>query len=396
MMSSTDTAKLALHGASAQIAVVGAGPSGLATAACLKRAGLEPLVLERADRLGQQWRSHYDRLRLHTARALSGLPGLRLPRSKGPWVSRDDMAAYLETYAQRHALDVRTGVTVTSLARAEPDSWLVKNDSGDLHARFVVVAAGYNRRVHVPAWRGMATFRGRLLHSSEYRNAGPFGGRDVLVVGTGNSGSEIAVDLVEGGARQVFLSVRTPPNIIPRDLFGVPMQVPGVALSVLPPRIGDPVVRLVQRVFVPDLRADGLPRSRRGVATQFAAGDTVPVLDVGLVGAVRAHRVTAVAAVAGFSEDAVELADGTRLVVDAVIAATGYRRALEELVGDLGALDAQGIPTAHGAALPTVPNLYFVGYHPTIGGHLREINRESARTARAIAKTVAQESPSSA
>jgi putative flavoprotein involved in K+ transport len=370
--------------------VVGGGAAGLATAACLGRAGVDALVLESASQLGEQWRGRYDRLHLHTARVLSGLPGLALPRASGQWVPRDQMAAYLQRYAEHHGLDVRTGVTVTGVQRVAGGGWRVVTSAGNVEAPFVVMATGHDRVARLPAWSGMDRFRGRVLHSSEYRDPAPFIDQTVLVVGCGNSGSEIAVDLVEGGAGRVLLSVRTPPNIIPRDLFGVPVQFPGVLLSYLPTWLGDPLVRAVQRLLIPDLRTQGLRRPRRGVATQFASGGTIPVLDVGLVEAVRSGAVTPVAAIDGFSEEAVVLGDGSRLAADAVIAATGYQRGLEDLVGALDVLDDRGLPRAYGGTtLPNARNLHFVGYHPTIGGHLREIGREALRVARTIAGDLA-------
>jgi putative flavoprotein involved in K+ transport len=369
----------------ARAVVVGGGPAGLATAACLAREGIGAVVLERAPRIGDHWRQHYDRLHLHTARALSGLPGLPLPRSAGPWVARDDVAAYLEDYAAAYRLDVRTGVEATRVDR-DGDGWAVATSGGELLARAVVVAAGHNRVPRLPAWPGRDAFGGEVVHSSAYRSAAPWRGRRVLVAGTGNSGAEIALDLAEGGAREVLLAVRTPPNILPRDVLGLPMQLAGIALGGLPPRVSDPLVRATQRLLVGDLSASGLPRPRRGVASQFRANGTVPVLDVGLVRAVRAGRVTPVAAVERLAPGAVVLADGRSVAVDGVVAATGFEPGLEALAGGLGVLDERGLPRAHGAAPPGAPGLHFVGYKPVIGGPLREIGHEAAAAAREIAR----------
>lgn len=367
--------------------VVGGGPAGLATAACLKRGGVDALVLESGSRVGDHWRGHYDRLHLHTARALSSLPGMALPRAAGPWVSRDDLADYLEAYAGHHRLRVRTSATVASVRRTTAGTWDVVCADDVIATRFVVVATGHNRQPHLPDWPGMADFGGRILHSSAYRSPEPFRDRRVLVVGAGNSGAEIAVDLQRGGAREVLWSVRTAPNILPRDLFGVPMQFFAVASGLLPTRAADVLAGVLQRAFVADLGDHGLPRPRRGVASQFAAGGTAPMLDVGLVDAVRSHAVTPVPAVVRLREDAVTLSDGTEVAIDTVIAATGYRAGLEDLVGELGVLDREGRPRAHAAALADAPGLYFVGYRPTIGGHLRDIGHEARRVARAIGRS---------
>jgi putative flavoprotein involved in K+ transport len=236
----------------------------LATAACLRRAGVDALVLESAPRVGDGWRRHYDRLHLHTARALSGLPGLALPRSAGQWVARDEVAAYLERYARRHQLDVRTSTTVTSVRPGAGGQWEVVTGGGAIAARWVVVATGYNRCPYVPDWPGRDRFTGRVLHASAYRGPAPFRDRTVLVAGTGNSGAEIAVDLVEGGAARVRMAIRTPPHVLLREVNGMPGQVSGVLMRHLPIPIADALVTAATRSAVGDLPAYGIGRPPRG------------------------------------------------------------------------------------------------------------------------------------
>lgn len=375
--------------ARAPVLVVGAGPGGLAVAAALGRRGVPAVVLERSDAIGSSWRGHYDRLHLHTTRRLSGLPGLPLPRSAGRWVSRDDVVAYLERYAAHHRLDVRTGVEVRAVVR-DGDRWLLEGtehlEGGPLAGREVVVATGYNHVPHVPAWPGLERWSGTLLHARDYRAPAPFRGRDVLVVGTGNTGAEIAVDLAEGGASRVRLSFRTPPNIVRRSTLGWPAQATGILVRRLPVPLVDAMGRVVTRLSVPDLGAHGLPRSPVGVATRVREG-TVPLQDVGLVAEVLAGRVEPVAAVAAFEPDAVVLADGSRLTPDVVLAATGYRQGLEGLVGALGVLDARGRPVVRGARTPPgAPGLYFTGFTNPISGMLRELRIDAVRIARDVAR----------
>jgi cation diffusion facilitator CzcD-associated flavoprotein CzcO len=195
-----------------EAAVIGAGPAGLAAAAMLNSKGIDTVVIEEADEVGASWSRHYDRLHLHTVRWLSGLPGLPIPRAYGKWVARDDVRRYLRTYAEHHRLRVDLNTRVTSLERQE-DGWLLTTSDKPANVDTVVIATGYNRVPFLPGWSGLDNFAGELLHSSRYRNPRPFVGRTVLVVGTGNSGAEIAADLVEGGAGSVWLAVRTPPNI---------------------------------------------------------------------------------------------------------------------------------------------------------------------------------------
>lgn len=366
-----------------EIAIVGGGAAGLATAALLRREGLEPVVLEAGPEPGAAWRGRYDRLRLHTPRLLSGLPGLRIPRRYGRWVARDDLIAYLHAYAEAHRLDVRTGTRVERVDRGD-GAWLLQTADGPVPAGTVIVATGYNGAPFVPDWPGLEGFAGELVHSSRYRSPEPYRGRDVLVVGAGNSGAEIAHDVADGGAKSSTLSVRTPPQIVRRATAGVPAQLIGMAVKHLPPHWVDPISKAQRRLSIPDLSAQGLPRPEQGVRTAFVATGTTPILDVGIVDAVRRGRVTIVAAVEGFDGADVLLADGSRLAPDAVIAATGFRTGLEPLVGHLDVLGPRGLPRRTDGE-PVLAGLWFVGFVPTLGGQLREGSIAAAKVARGVA-----------
>ncbi|MGV9560997.1 flavin-containing monooxygenase [Streptomyces sp. NPDC003480] len=370
--------------------VIGGGPGGLAAACALRARGVRAVVLERSDRVGASWRRHYDRLHLHTTRRLSALPGLPIPRSFGRWVSRDNMVRYLEKYAEHHELEIVTGVEVSRVEPA-PDGtgWLLHATGGRrLTGSAVVVATGYNHTPRVPDWAGLDAYTGEFLHAGEYRDAGPYAGRDVLVVGVGNTGAEIAVDLVEGGALRVRLSVRTPPHIVRRSTVGWAAQYTGVLVRRLPVRLVDRLAGPMAKLSVPDLSAQGLPRPGTGLYSRVSEG-AIPVQDVGLIEAVRKGRVEIVAAVEGFEGGKVVLADGSRIEPEAVIAATGYARALEGLVGHLDVLDAHGKPVVHGARTPhTAPGLYFTGFTNPISGMLRELALDAQKIAKAVARRV--------
>ncbi|HET8529255.1 MAG TPA: NAD(P)/FAD-dependent oxidoreductase [Gaiellaceae bacterium] len=364
-----------------EVVVVGGGAAGLATAALLQAKGRRPLVLEAGPEPGAAWRDRYDRLRLHTPRLLSGLPGMRIPRGYGRWVRRDDLLEYLRDYAAVHDLDVRLNCRVE---RVDGPPWRLETSDGTVEAGHVVVATGYNGVPFVPDWPGRESFAGELLHSTSYRNPEPFRGRDVLVVGTGNSGAEIAHDVADGGAARTRLSVRTPPQIVRRATAGVPAQLIGMAIRRLPPAWVDPLTKAQRRVAIPDLAAQGLPRPQLGVRSAFLATGTTPILDVGIVDAVRSGRVEIVAAVDGFDGGDVLLADGSRISPNAVIAATGFRAGLEPLVGHLGVLGRRGLPEKTDGE-PALPGLWFVGFTPTLGGQLREGSLAARRVAAALA-----------
>ncbi|MCS0600342.1 NAD(P)/FAD-dependent oxidoreductase [Streptomyces sp. LP11] len=368
--------------------VIGAGPGGLAAAYALRARGVRAVVLEKADRVGASWRRHYDRLHLHTTRRLSALPGLAMPRRFGRWVSRDDMVRYLEKYAEHHELEIVTGVEVHRIERTgDGTGWLLHASGGrELTGSAVVVATGYNHTPRIPDWPGRASYTGEFRHAGEYRDAEPYAGRDVLVVGIGNTGAEIAVDLVEGGAARVRLAVRTAPHILRRSTLGWASQYSGILVRRLPVPLVDRLSRPLARLSTPDLTAQGLPRPEAGLYTRVRQG-AIPVQDVGLIDAVRKGTVQIVPAVASFEDGKVVLADGTRVTPDAVIAATGYVRALEPLVGHLDILDQRGRPTTHGARSPkNAPDLYFTGFTNPISGMLRETALDATKIAKRVAK----------
>ncbi|MFJ6740498.1 flavin-containing monooxygenase [Streptomyces sp. NPDC091279] len=368
--------------------VIGGGPGGLAVAYTLRARGVRAVVLERSDGVGASWRGHYDRLRLHTTRRLSALPGLAMPRRFGRWVARDNVVRYLEKYAEHHELEIVTGVEVSRVERAaDGEGWLLHATGGrELTGSAVVVATGFNHTPRLPDWPQLDEYTGELIHAGAYRNALPYAGRDVLVVGIGNTGAEIAVDLVEGGAARVRLAVRTVPHLMRRSTAGWAAQYSSVLVRRLPVWLVDRLARPVARVSVPDLTAHGLPRPATGLYSRVKQG-AVPVLDVGLIAAVRSGAVEIVAAVDAFEDGKVKLADGTLLSPDAVIAATGYARGLETLVGHLDVLDGRGRPRAHGPRTSAqAPGLHFTGFTNPISGNLRELGIDAEKIAKAVVR----------
>jgi putative flavoprotein involved in K+ transport len=207
----------------------------------------------------------------------------------------------------------------------------------------------------------------------------------VLVVGPGTTGSEVAAYLAKGGAGRVRVACRTPPNLVTRKILGSSINISGIVLDRLPVRVGDELSWLSQRIVFGDLERYGLPRSPNGLATTMRHRQQAPAYAEKFVPLLRAGRIQIVAAVEGFDGPDVLLADGTRIQPQAVIAATGYRRGLEPLVGHLGVLGEDGIPLVSGGKQhPSAPGLFFNGYRPKLSGHLRPIRAE----ARAIARTV--------
>ncbi|MFF5290188.1 flavin-containing monooxygenase [Paractinoplanes globisporus] len=365
------------------VTVLGAGAAGLAVAAQLKARGVDCVVLERGPGVATSWRGRYDRLHLHTIRSLSGLPGFPIPKQYGRWVSRDDLVRYLEAYTERFGIDVRTGTTVVGV-KPSADRWSLRlEDGSEQSTKTLIVAIGYLHTPALPQWPGRESWTGTMIHSAEYRNPEPFRGQNVLVVGPGNSGSEIASDLAEGGAASVSLAIRTPPHIVRRETAGWPAQMNGLLLGRLPEPLFNTMAATMARVEMPDLRPYGIDRPSEGLKTRLRTHRYVPVQDVGIVRDVVAGRVRPVAAVQAFTETSVLLADGTALQPDTVIAATGYGTGLHDLFDDPSLFDETGVPRVHGGP-PARPGLFFMGYDVTLGGMLRQVAIESRLVARTI------------
>jgi cation diffusion facilitator CzcD-associated flavoprotein CzcO len=367
------------------VVVVGAGPAGVAVALALKDAGVRPVVLEQADAVASSWRRRYQRLRLNTWRPFSHLPDRPFPKGTPSFPSREQVIEHLERHAHEDGIDLRLG---TRVERIDPnrDGWTVNIQGGELHAAQVVVATGYEQEPLIPAWRGRGSFGGRLLHSSDYRDPTPFAGRSVLVVGAGCSGMEIAQDLAEGGAAKVRLAVRTPPNIVLRQGPGaVPGDLIAVVLWHAPVRFADAFARFGRRMDIGDLSEYGLPVPREGVFSRARRlGVSPSIVDKEVIEAIRERRIEVVAGVESLDPKGVLLADGSRIEPDALICATGYRRALEPLVGHLGVLDDRGVPRSVGKR-PAAAGLRFIGYVPRPGG-LGYMAKEAKRAAGAIVR----------
>jgi cation diffusion facilitator CzcD-associated flavoprotein CzcO len=360
--------------------VIGAGPAGLATAVQVRRSGVPVTVIERAGAVGASWRGRYDRLRLNSSRPFSKLPGARYPAGTPMFPSRDEVVAYLEDYARDNELEIRFR---TRVERLEPHGggWCIQTSTGDLSADHVVVATGYDHTFWVPRWPGRDRFEGRLIHSAEYRNAEEFRGADVLVVGSGSSGMEIAYDLAEGGAERVRLAIRTPPNIIIREPLGPLLA--RLVVKLLPTARADRLMSTVRRKKLGDLSSVGLPEPEEGVVSRLKRLGVAPaIVDHEVIDAVRDGRIEVVAAVDSLDEGGVTLTDGARIEPDALIAATGFRRGLESMVGHLGVLGEHGAPLTivHEAA----PGLRFVGYVPQ-PGMIGRLGKQAKTVARGIA-----------
>ena len=359
----------------ADVIVVGAGASGLAVAATLKRLGREPLVLEGAEKVGATWAQRYERLRLHTVRRFSGLPFYPMPRSYPRYVPKDLYARYLEEYADRMGLAIRLRQRVERI-RPDGRTWLVETAQESRAARAVIVATGRHNVPRLPRWAGMEDFAGRVIHSQQYASGCEFAGRRALVIGIGNSGAEIAADLVEQGAARVAVSVRTTPPITKREIAGIPVQLLGMLLMPFPARAVDRLGAVLRRLGTGDLRKYGLGKEAWGPFTARRP----PVIDVGFIEHLKARRIDVLPDVLRFTSAGVVFTDGVEQEFDVVVAATGFTTGLDQVLSAPRALDERGYPRANGA----YPGLYFAGYSETPRGQLFESSRGAHKLAAAV------------
>jgi len=363
------------------VLVVGAGPAGLAAAAELSGLGVPAEILERGDKVASAWRGRNDRLRLNTNRWKSTLPGERFPRGTLVFPTRDDLVRYLETYAKRFELTVRFGVRVDRIDPCD-GGWSVSTSAGPYPAKQVVVAIGHQHTPRLPDWPGMNLYPCRLLHSAECRNAKDFRGADMLVVGAGCSGMEIAYDLALGGAGRVRIAVRTLPNIVLRTWGWLPNDFLIKPLFRLPPRNADAIAEFLRRHAIGDLAPWGLMHPKDGVFTSLLGGKVPSVVDIEVIEALRAGQIEVVAGVASVDQDGVRLDDETVLRPDVIVAETGYSTGLDPLVGHLGVLSSSGVPHVHGGP-PVQPGLRFIGYDPQI--------QKAGQEARRVAQQISEE-----
>jgi cation diffusion facilitator CzcD-associated flavoprotein CzcO len=372
------------------ILIVGGGLAGLTSAGALKHAGLDATILDRGERVGQSWESRYERLHLHTVRAHSGLAHFPIPSSYPKYLSKDQYAQYLRDYAAHFNLRIVPRTLVTKVRQAVSErraGWAVDTDAGTWSARIVVMAAGQFGKPFYPDFSGLADYRGERLHSADYHSGRDFKGKRALVIGAGNSGMEIAVDLAEQGAASVAISVRTGPPVVPRDFLGTPAQVFGILMDPLPPRLSDRVGGALSRLALGDLTRYGFPTP---VWAPFSSKRT-PVIDVGFVPALKAGRVGVRLAVRAFTPGGAIFADGREEEYDAVIFATGFSSGLADLLEPAGLLDEHELPRFRSGEKTSYPGLYFMGYYDSLRGFMYESNLASQRLAQEIKKLDADE-----
>ncbi|MDB5241264.1 MAG: NAD(P)/FAD-dependent oxidoreductase [Spirosoma sp.] len=368
--------------------IIGAGPAGLAIAGQLAHRKVPFTVLEASEFIGFAWRNHYDRLHLHTVKQYSALPHLPYPANYPTYVSRLQVVEYLEQYAAHFDIRPKFNQTVIGIERGATGRWRVHTETDLFDAEQVIVSTGYNRFPNIPELPGQHNYRGIIWHSREYRNGAPFRGEKVLVVGMGNTGAEIALDLLEHGATP-FISVRGPVNIVKRDTFGRPAQPSAILLSNLPNWLYDLAAGLSQKLTIGDLSQYGLGKPKHPASYDTRRGK-IPVIDVGTLDQIKAGNITVLPGIERVNTKTVTFkadvnGQPRELPFDAIILATGYRPGLAPLLGnDLSAriLNDRGYPKSLWFDEPDLQGLYFLGFTTPLTGIIYNLTIDSEKIAR--------------
>jgi cation diffusion facilitator CzcD-associated flavoprotein CzcO len=366
------------------VIVIGAGASGLAAAQALDARRIPVRILDRATRPGDAWYRRHPQLQLNTHRQLSALPGLAIPKSAGAYPARDSIIRYLGDYAARLDVPVDYGVEVTRID-ASDGGWTIETDRRIYRARHVVVATGLERIPWIPDWPGRENYSGKLLHAADFGELENYRGKDILVVGAGNSGSDILNNLSRINTGRIWASVRHGPVVFPKRLFGIPVQRLSPIFAVLPLRTADALLALTEFVAFGRLSRRGLRKHPDGGATRLVESGVSPAIDDGFVAALKAGKITVVPEVERFESAGLRLVDGRYLEPDVIIAATGYRTGLEAILGHTGLLDERGVPLIHGRQQQAgCRGIWFTGMRARLTGFFHLAGKTAAEITDAI------------
>ena len=357
--------------------IIGAGPAGLAVAGRMRKANIDFEIIEQKDKVGWSWHNHYDRLLLHTVKQLSHLPHLPFPEDYPLYVPRQKLADYLDNYAKHFKIKPHFNTAVKSIKRVNNFWQISTNKSETYTAENVIIATGVNRVPHVPTWKGQEDFKGAIVHSRNYKNTQPFDNQRVLVVGMGNTGAELALDLSENNI-DTTLAVRSPITIVPRDVNGRPVQLTAKKLAKIPFGIGDWLGTQIRKVIIGDLTKYGVPLSKKHPVVQLRETGKTPVIDLGTVKHIKEGKIKIIQKINEFYSDGVVLENGEKREFDSIILATGYRAKIEDFIENVeGLLDEYQVPKQP-IGEGSQKGLYFVGFdNYKLGGILGTIFTDS-------------------
>ncbi|WP_299311516.1 NAD(P)/FAD-dependent oxidoreductase [uncultured Aquimarina sp.] len=356
--------------------IIGAGPAGLAIAGRFRKKNIHFEIVEKTDKIAWSWHHHYDRLLLHTVKELSHLPHLEFPDEYPRYVPKAKLAQYYEDYAKHFDINPQFNIEVQSIKREE-DYWNVITNKQNYHTENVILATGVNRVPFYPVWENQEDYKGEIIHSRNYKNVVPFKGKKILIVGMGNTGAELALDLSEYDI-DVTISVRSSLLIVPRDINGRPVQTTAKKLEKLPFGLGRWIGKQVRRFIIGDLSKYGISISKKDPIIHLKQTGKTPIIDLGTVKQIKSGKIKVIGDIDLFYEKGVRLKDGTKLEADVVILATGYRAKIEQFIENTeGLLDKYGIPK-NIIGKGKHKGMFFVGFDTyKLGGILGTIFNDS-------------------
>ncbi|MEP6724688.1 MAG: NAD(P)/FAD-dependent oxidoreductase [Bacteroidota bacterium] len=364
--------------------IVGASVSGLSVAACLQKQGIEYIIIEKEAQSATPWRNHYDRLHLHTNKALSNLPYKNFDSNIPRYPSRQQVVDYLDDYQQAFNIHPVFNTQAT-LIKKEADHWITTTNNGVFKSKYLVVATGPFGKPKIIDFKGMETFRGKILHSYGYKTGKDFKGQNVLVVGFGNSACEIAIDLYEQGAMPA-MSVRSPVNVIPRDVMGIPVLRLSLLMSILPPTMADKLNAPLMRWLLGDITKLGLQQLPYGPLEQIRKDGTAPLLDIGTIKHIREGHIKIYGGIDYILNNTIHFVDGNTKDVDTIIAGIGYYRDYAEIIEvDQKRFDDLKVSSRKQQYFGD-DGLYFCGFWIAPTGQFREIALDAKKIAKDIAK----------
>ncbi|KAA8527843.1 hypothetical protein F0562_035288 [Nyssa sinensis] len=314
--------------------IVGAGPSGLAVGAGLKQQGVPFIILERANCIASLWKNRtYDRLKLHLPKQFCQLPYFQFPDNFPEYPTKYQFINYLESYTKHFEINPQFNQSVQSAKYDEACGlWRIKTvmtDSsmrGEVEyiCRWLVVATGENAEKLVPEFEGLEDFGGHVMHACDYKSGKNYEGKKVLVVGCGNSGMEVSLDLCHHNANPSMV-VRTSVHVLPREILGKStFELAVLMMKWLPVWFVDKILLVIARLVLGKIGKYGLKRPSMGPLQLKNTEGKTPVLDIGALQKIRSGEIKIVPGIRRFSHGRVELVDGENLDIDSVILATGY------------------------------------------------------------------------
>lgn len=350
--------------------VVGGGQAGLSIGQALIDRGIDILILDASERVGDAWRNRWDSLRLFTPARMNGLPGMKFPAPGNSFISKDQMGDFLEDYARKMELPIRSGVRVQRLSK-EGDLFTAVTSTGTITARNVVVAMADYQKPRIPDFAGQLDVGIVQLHSSEYKNPSQLQDGPTLVVGLGNSGSDISYELAK--TRKTIIAGK--------EMSAIPFKLE----SWFGRHVGTTLVKFAMtRVLT-----TSTPIGRK--VRPKMLGHTGPLVrirpkELSDAGVVRVARIT------GVEDGKPVTADGEVLDVKNVVWCTGYRPGFDWI--DLPVFDESGRPRHTRGVSDDVPGLYFLGlfflhavWSETVPGLQRDVRYLAKRLARLTVRT---------